>query len=319
MITPSRPRGRERTTLLSRIGAERRMLTDDSRARRFHPVDRAPSFPRGFYVLSPQRFQCFPPLSFPLLIIALIRLSSLAPRNTSPSLDLEPTRASHSFGPLYTLSARSYASPIQPQRTYTHINSFNMRSSLLALFGAVAVATAASLTPMTDDDLDLADLQRRGYIVEERDVDESAWQDVSFGIMMERSPVPGTSLTSLRERSLIAPAQPSGLQTRDGERMEILLERTASGSLNLPRSWEEAKEMVKRSGEQAVGHLKRNSRIAKRFSAIITWYTGARRVLPRSSLPDLIKRALLQVAISWARPASPTLAGTPPTTASSLP
>lgn len=156
-----------------------------------------------------------------------------------------------------------------------------MRSSLLALLGAVAFATATSQpASLSDSDLDLADLERRGYIVE--DDGSGHWQDVSVGMMMERSTLPGTSLTSLHERSLLAPPQPSGLQTRDGERMEVLLERNANGSLKVPRSWEEAKLLVKRGGVKAVGHIKRNSRVVKRFAAIITWYTGA--FFPTSSL-----------------------------------
>lgn len=137
-----------------------------------------------------------------------------------------------------------------------------MRSSILAIFaGLAAVAMASSAL---DEDLSMEEMIARGIVNEERDDSNEEWMDLnSFGVLLERSPVPGTSLTAaVEERSVPAP-----------ERQELLLERDSLGGLKFPRNWDEGQEMAKRG----LGHIKREgmSKLAKRgFLTAITWYSG---------------------------------------------
>jgi hypothetical protein len=145
-----------------------------------------------------------------------------------------------------------------------------MRASFLAVCASLALLAAASF-----DDADVQELIARGAIVDEDSDDlEARWQDITVGIGMQ-SPVPRSSIEHV-ERAVVSESV-AELRTRDGERLEVMLERDIHGGLKIPRNWEEAKQLAVRGVEPVASHIKRSgaARLAKRgFRAIITWYTG---------------------------------------------
>ncbi|KAG0140519.1 hypothetical protein CROQUDRAFT_69275 [Cronartium quercuum f. sp. fusiforme G11] len=100
---------------------------------------------------------------------------------------------------------------------------------------------------------------------EHTDSDEQ-WVDLTASVMMEEPNVSSES---------------EGLHKRDGKlsarkTSEIIVEKDpTTGTLLLPRNWDEVKRSISSTSQSFRHHVKRGARhVARSMSVVITWYTG---------------------------------------------
>lgn len=115
--------------------------------------------------------------------------------------------------------------------------------------------------------------------------DDEDWVDLTAGLMMQAPEETSTGSSLLTKRD--------GDHLRKRETTSILLERDSeTGSVLIPRSWSDVKNLVSRSAPRFITHhVKRGTRhVARSMRVIITWYNGH----------DLLNPSCLSNGNSWA-------------------
>jgi len=160
----------------------------------------------------------------------------------------------------------------------------------LLLAGSVFLARAQAIE---EPESELANLLKRS----EDTLSDEPWVDLTTGVMMQEPNGSGSAgLTGLTKRS-VNPTQ--------RETSEIYVKRdTTTGSLALPRTWDQFKRAIVSSPQLVSRHVKRGARhVARSMKVVITWYTGHDLLAPscvqKSSWAPTDKSMVGAVTIEW--------------------